>query len=66
MIRFDQETAQKHLVDVEQVETVMAHIPTKALYGLQGNVMQDVHPRARADITNLEVGRGVAEMLQIT
>jgi hypothetical protein len=34
MIIFDQEMAQKPLEEVEQVEMVMAQIPTKALYGL--------------------------------
>jgi hypothetical protein len=36
MIRFDQETMQKPLEEVEQVEMVMAQIPTKALYGTPG------------------------------
>jgi DNA repair exonuclease SbcCD ATPase subunit len=45
---------------------VMAQIPTKALYRLQASVMQEVQSRARVDATNLEVGRGVVEMLQIT
>jgi hypothetical protein len=45
---------------------VMAQIPTKALYGIQASVMQEVHSRAHADATNIEVGRGVTEMLQIT
>jgi hypothetical protein len=66
MIRFDQEMMQKPLEEVEQVEMVMAHIPTKALYGLHASVMQEVQSRAHADATNLEVGRGVTEMLQIT
>jgi hypothetical protein len=44
----------------------MAQIPTKALYGLQASVMQEVQSRAHADATNLEVGREVAEVLQIT
>jgi hypothetical protein len=66
MIRLDQETMQKPLGEVEQLEMVMAQIPTKALYGLQASVMQEVQSRARVDATNLEVGRGVVEMLQIT
>jgi hypothetical protein len=66
MINFDQEMMQKPLEEVEQVELVMAQIPTKALYGLQASVMQEVHSRACADATNIEVGRGVTEMLQIT
>jgi hypothetical protein len=66
MIRLDQETTQKPLEEVEQLEMVMAHIPTKDLYGLQANVMQEVQSRAHADATNIEVGRGVTEMLQIT
>jgi hypothetical protein len=66
MIRMDQETAQKPMGDMEQFEVVMAQIPTKALYRLQASVMQEVQSRAHTDATNLEVGRGVTEMLQIT
>jgi hypothetical protein len=44
----------------------MAQIPTKALYKLHASVMQEVQSRARLDETNLEVGRGVTKMLQIT
>jgi len=51
---------------VEQVELVMAWIPTKALYGLQASIMHESHSMACTDATNLEVGRGVAEMLHIT
>jgi hypothetical protein len=39
MIKFDQETTHKPLEEVEQLEMVMAHIPTKALYGLQASIM---------------------------
>jgi hypothetical protein len=42
------------------------HISMKDLYGLQASVMQEVQSRAHVDATNLEVGRGVTEMLQIT
>jgi hypothetical protein len=66
MIIFDQENVQKPLEEVEQVEMVMEQIPTKALYGLQTSVMKEVKCRVHTDATNLEVGRGVAEMLQIT
>jgi chromosome segregation ATPase len=48
------------------MEMVMEKIPTKELYKFQSNVMQEVQSKARTDATNLEVGRGVAEMLQIT
>jgi len=48
---------------VEKFEVVMAQIPTKALYGLQASIMQEVKSRARIDVTNLEVGRGVTKML---
>ena len=44
----------------------MAQKPTKAIYGLQATVMQEVQSRARTDATNLEVGKEVAEVLQIT
>jgi hypothetical protein len=65
MIIFDQETVQKPLEEVEQVEMIMAQIPTKALYGLQASVMQEVQSRARADATNLEVGRGVMRCFKL-
>jgi hypothetical protein len=62
---YDQEMEQKPLEEVEQVEMFMEHISTKDLYGIQASVMQEVQSRARANATNLEVGRGVIEMLQI-
>jgi hypothetical protein len=62
MIRFNQETMQKPMEEVEKLEMVMVHIPTKALYGLQDRVMHEVQSRARLDATNLEVGRGVPNM----
>jgi hypothetical protein len=52
--------------DMEKFEVVMAQIPTKALYELQASVMQEAQSRARMDETNLEEGRGVVKMLQIT
>jgi hypothetical protein len=66
MINFDKEMMLKPLEEVEQVELVMAWIPTKALYGIQDSVMQEVQSRAHEYATNLEVGRGVTNMLQIT
>jgi hypothetical protein len=66
MIIMDQETTQKPMGEVEKFEVIMAQIPTKELYGIQAIIMQEVQSRARADVTNLEVGRGVVEMLQIT
>jgi hypothetical protein len=45
---------------------VMEHISTKALYGLQSSFMKKVQSRMCAYATNLEVGRGFIEMLQIT
>jgi hypothetical protein len=66
MLRVDEETTHKPVGDINQLELVMAQIPTKALYGLQASVMQEVQSRARANATNLEVGREVAEVLQIT
>jgi hypothetical protein len=66
MIIFDQETAKKYMGDIEQLDFFMAQIPTKELYILQASVMQEVQSRAHANATNLEFGRGVAKMLQIT
>jgi predicted house-cleaning NTP pyrophosphatase (Maf/HAM1 superfamily) len=65
MIIFDQETMQKPMEEVEQVEMIMEEIPTKALCKQHASVMQEVKSRAHMDATNLEVGRGVVEMLQI-
>jgi hypothetical protein len=45
---------------------VMVHIPMKDLYGLQASIMQEVQFRAYTDATTIEVGKGVADMLQIT
>jgi hypothetical protein len=52
--------------ELEQFKFVISKIPTKALYGIQASIMQEVQSRARTNATNLEVGRGVIEMLQIT
>jgi hypothetical protein len=60
MLRIDEETTQNPVRDIDQLELVMAQIPTKALYRLQASVMQEVQSRARTDATNLEVGREVA------
>jgi hypothetical protein len=62
----DHETMQKPMGEVEKFEVVMAQIPTKALYGLQASIMQEMQSKAHANATNLKVGRGVIEMLQIT
>ena len=66
VINFNQETTQKSLEEVEQVELAMVQIPTKALYEIQSSIMEELHSRAREDATNIEVGRGVIEILQIT
>jgi hypothetical protein len=66
MIRMDQETAQKPMGEIEQFEVVIVQILTEALYRLQASVMQEVQSRAHIDATNLEVGRGIVKMLQIT
>jgi hypothetical protein len=36
MLEVDENTMQKQVKDIEHLELVLAHIPTKALYGLQG------------------------------
>jgi hypothetical protein len=66
MLGFDDEKTRNLVGDIDQIELVMLHIPTKELYGLQTSVMQEVQSIAHADDTNLEVGREVAEVLQIT
>jgi hypothetical protein len=65
-VRVDEETTRKPVGDIDQLELVMVQIPTKVLYRLQASVMQEVQSRAMQDATNLEVGREVAEVLQIT
>jgi hypothetical protein len=66
MIRMDPETMQTPLKEVEELEILLAQIPTKALYEIQVSLMKEVQSRARTDATSLEVSRGVTEMLQIT
>jgi hypothetical protein len=66
MLEVDENTMQKQVKDIEHLELVLAHIPTKALYGLQASVMQEVQSRAREDATNLEIDREVKEILQVT
>jgi hypothetical protein len=63
MIRMNQETTQKATGDMEQSEVVMEQIPIKGLYRLLANIMQEVQSRAHADASNLDVGRGVYEMI---
>jgi hypothetical protein len=65
MVRMDQETAQKPMGEIDQFEVGMEKIPMKELYGLHASIMKEVQSRSHADATNLEVGRGVAKMLQI-
>jgi hypothetical protein len=57
---------QKLVKDIEHLELVLENIPTKALYGLQASVMQEVQSRAREDATNLALDREVKEILQVT
>jgi hypothetical protein len=66
MIRMDHENEKKPMREFDKFEVFMAQIPTKALYELQASIMQEVQSRARGYAMNLEVGRGVIEMLQIT
>jgi hypothetical protein len=62
----DEEITQNPVGDIDRIELVMEQIPTKALYGLQVSIMQEFHSRACTDATNLEVGREVTKVLQIT
>jgi hypothetical protein len=66
MVIIDQETTQKPMGDIDHFEVFMTQIPTKALYELQNNIMKKVQSIARIDATNLEVGRGVIEILHNT
>jgi hypothetical protein len=42
MVIFNQETVKKPMEEVEQVEMIMAQIPTKSIYELHASVMQEV------------------------
>jgi hypothetical protein len=66
MLHIEEEKAQKLMKDLEQLELVLAKIPTKALYILQVNFTQEVHSRAKADATELEFSKDVKEMIQLT
>jgi len=52
--------------DLEHLELVLAHIPTKVLYGLHASMMQEVQSRTREDSTKLDINREVKEILQVT
>jgi hypothetical protein len=66
MWEIDENTTQKLVKDIEHLELFLENIPTKALYGLQASMMQDVQSRAMEDATNLAIGREVKEILQVT
>jgi hypothetical protein len=66
MLEVDENTVQRLVKDMEHMELVLEKIPTKALYGLQASVMQEVQSRARVDATNLALDREVKEILQVT
>jgi chromosome segregation ATPase len=66
MIIFDQETAQETPGGGGTSGNGHGTNTHQGTIQLQASVMQEVQSRARADATNLEVGRGVIEMLQIT
>jgi hypothetical protein len=46
MWEIDENTMQKLVKDIEHLELFLENIPTKALYGLQASMMQDVQSRA--------------------
>jgi hypothetical protein len=66
MLNVDENIAQKQVKDIEHLNLVLEHIPTKELYGLQVSVMQEVQSRSREDVTNLEISREVKDILQVT
>jgi hypothetical protein len=53
VLEVDENTMKKQVKDIENLKLVLAHIPTKALYGLHASVMQEVQSRSRVDATNL-------------
>jgi hypothetical protein len=66
MLEMDNQIMQRLVRDVEHMELVMEKIPTKALYGVQESVMQEVQYKAREDATNLALSHEVKEILQVT
>ena len=42
MLQVDEDTLQKHLKDVEQLDLVLSKIPIKELYKLQMSIAQEV------------------------
>jgi hypothetical protein len=64
MLQVDEETTQKPLKDVEQLDLVLSKIPTKELYKLQMSMAQEVQSRARMDATNLETTKEEKEVLE--
>jgi hypothetical protein len=58
MLQVDEETTQRPLKDVEQLDLVLSKIPTKALYKLQMSVAQEVQSRARTGCNKLGDNQG--------
>jgi hypothetical protein len=50
MLRMDEIVGQTPLKDMAQIQLVMKQIPTKALYKLQFNVVQEVQSHPRTDV----------------
>jgi hypothetical protein len=65
MLQMDETTAQTPLKYLAQVDMVLAKIPTKALYRLQVNVVQEVQSRARIDAVELQETKSGKEPLEL-
>jgi voltage-gated potassium channel Kch len=61
----DETISQTPLKDLAQVELIMERIPTKKLYKLQVNVMQEVKSRVRTDATELQHMKNGKESLEL-
>lgn len=61
----DEAIAQKPLKYLAQVELVLEKIPTKELYKLQVNVVQEVQSHARTDAAELQETRNGKDSLEL-
>lgn len=64
-MHMDEAIAQKPLKYLAQVELVLEKIPTKELYKLQVNVVQEVQSHARTDATELQETRNGKDSLEL-
>jgi hypothetical protein len=66
MLEVDEETMQKKLKYIYHLEFSLPKVPTKLLYKIQINVMQEIQSRARANVTSLKFSNEVKRTLELT